>query len=128
MISGIKPFDIALQHRAALAETAYKKLKLVWNSFLPRKTKLRIFQSVFIPTLIYGLDSATLTDKYLKRTDAYYIRFLRKLVSIKASFCSHVPNNTVWRAAGYPPQPAARLNKQQAKRLTNLFLADPNET
>ena len=31
--------NIAFQHTAALAETGYKKLRLVWNSSLPRKTK-----------------------------------------------------------------------------------------
>ena len=94
MITWIKPFETAFQHRAALAETAYKKLRLVWNSSLPRKTKLHIFQRVFIPTFIYGLDALTLTDKFLQRIDAYYIRFLRRVVGIKASFYSHIPNHT----------------------------------
>ena len=47
---------------AALAESGYKKLRLVWNSNLPRNTKLRIFHSTFIPIRIYGLDTLTLTD------------------------------------------------------------------
>ena len=35
-----KPFDAAFRHRAAVAETTYKKLGLVWNSTFPRKAKL----------------------------------------------------------------------------------------
>ena len=77
MISWTKPFEVAYQHRAGIAETAYKKLRLIWNSSLSKKKKLHIFQSTFLPTLTYGLDAITLTDKYLARVDAYYIRFLR---------------------------------------------------
>ena len=88
MISWEKPFEAAFRHRASVAESSYKKLRLVWNSPLPYKEKLRIFQSVFIPTLIYGLDALTLQQKHLKRIDAYYIRFLRRVVGIKASYYS----------------------------------------
>ena len=95
MVSWTKPFESAFFHRSALAEAAYKKLRLVWNSSLSRRTKLRIFQSVFIPTLIYGLDSLTLTEKHLKRVDAFYIRFLHRIVGIKASYYSHVTNHSV---------------------------------
>ena len=48
MISWVKPFDVALKHRAELAESGYKAPQVLWNSSLPRKTKMRIFQSTFI--------------------------------------------------------------------------------
>ena len=70
LISWVKPFDTAFKHRAGLAETSYKKLRLVWNSSMSRKEKMHIFQTVFIPTLIYGLDTLTLQDKHIKRLDA----------------------------------------------------------
>ena len=97
MINWEKPFESAFRHRAALAETAYKKLRLVWNSNLSERTKLRIFQSTFIPTLIFGLDTLTLADKQVARVDAYYFRFLRRIVNIKASYSSRSTNNVVWR-------------------------------
>ena len=87
MISWVKPFDTAFKHRAGLAESSYKRLRLVWNSSLPYKEKLKIFQSVFKGTLAYGLDALTLQQKHLKRIDAYYIRFLRRIVGGKASYC-----------------------------------------
>ena len=58
LISWVKPFEAAYQHRAGLAETAYKKLRLIWNSSLSKKKKLHIFQSTFLPTLTYGLDAS----------------------------------------------------------------------
>ena len=94
---------------------------------LSRRTKLRIFQSVFIPTLIYGLDSLTLTEKHLKRVDAYYLRFLRRIVGIKASYYSHITNHSVWRSAGYPRKPSDQLNQSQRKLLNQLFLANPED-
>ena len=39
MVTWDKPFDKAFQHRKALAEEAYKKLRLVWNSFMSKKAK-----------------------------------------------------------------------------------------
>ena len=122
-----KPFEAAFRHRAAVAETAYKKLRLVWNSNLPRKTKLRIFQSVFIPTLIFGLDTLTLRDKQLARIDAYYFRFLRRVVNIKASYYSRISNHTVWRTANYPSKPSSFLYKAQQKLLEAVYATDLSE-
>ena len=78
IISWKRPFDEAFKQRCGLAEEAYKKLRLVWNSSLSRKTKLHIFQSSFVPILTYGLDALTLTTPLLKRVDGFYYRFLRR--------------------------------------------------
>ena len=104
-ISWKDPFSVALKHRAALAEAAYKKLRLVWNSQLTRRTKFRIFQATFVPVLTYGLDALTLTDKNLDRINAFFLRFLRRIVGIKASYYSRVSNHVVWRTANYSKQP-----------------------
>ena len=115
------PFDAAFKHRAALAETAYKKLRLVWNSSVSYREKLKIFQSVFIGTLIYGLDALTLQDKHLKRIDAYYIRFLRRIVGVKASYYSRITNLEVCRRAGEPRKPSDTLHKLQIKMLDQVY-------
>ena len=105
------------------AEAAYKKLRLVWNSSLSYRKKLNVFQSVFISILIYGLDAFTLTNRHLKRIDAVYFRFLRRIVGIKASFYSRVSNNIVWSRANYPQRPSDRLNKLQYRMLSEVFQA-----
>ena len=43
MISWDKPFEVAFRHRASVAETSYKKLRLVWNSSLPYRQSLEFF-------------------------------------------------------------------------------------
>ena len=85
-VSWTKPFEAAFLHRRALAEEAFKKLRLVWNSSMNFKEKRQIFQSVFIGTLIYGLDTLSLTTPQLQRVDAYYFRFLRRICKIPASY------------------------------------------
>ena len=80
IISWKRPFDEAFKQRCGLAEEAYKKLRLVWNSSLGRKTKLHIFPSSFVPILTYGLDALNLTTPLLKRVDGFYYRFLRRVV------------------------------------------------
>ena len=123
-ISWKDPFSVAFKHRAALAEAAYKKLRLVWNSQLTRRTKLRIFQATFLPVLTYGLDALTLADKNLDRIDAFFLRFLSRIVGIKASYYSRVSNEVVWRTANYPKKPSDRLHKIQYKILTEVFAAN----
>ena len=94
MISWTKPFDVAFKHRAGLAESSYKKLRLVWNSSLRYQEKLKIFLSVFIGTLVYGLDALTLQAKHFKRIDAYYYRFLRRIGALKHRI---TPELLTWR-------------------------------
>ena len=72
MISWDKPFETAFKHRAGIAESAYKKLRLVWNSSMPQKRKLYIFRTTFLSSLIYALDSLTLLPKHFRRIDAYF--------------------------------------------------------
>ena len=121
LIAWNRPFDIAYKHRTALAEEAYKKLRLVWNSLLGVKTKLRIFQCVILPVLLYGMDSLTLTTPQLNRLDAYCYRFLRRIVGIKASYYSRVSNADVWDKAGYPNRPSDSLWTQQFQFMKEVF-------
>ena len=82
MTSWEKPFDVAFEHKAALAESAYKKLRLVGTNHLPYGERLKIFQSAFIPTLIYG-SLLPSKKKHLRHIDTYYINVLRRIVGSK---------------------------------------------
>ena len=127
MITWSHPFDMAFKHRAALAEEAYKKLRPIWNSSLPKPTKIKIFQSTFVPILRYGLDALTLTTPHLKRIDAFYIRSLRSLIGIKASFYARIPNTDVYSQARRPKLPSQSLSDTQFKMMQEVFLSDMSE-
>ena len=124
MITWEKPFDIAFIHRFNLAEEAFKKLRLVWNSSIPIKAKVKIFQATYVPSLIYGLDALTLTPQMLKKIDGQYYRFLRRVVGVKASYYSRITNAAVWEKAGSPKIPSQFLFEAQYKMFVNVFLQD----
>ena len=123
-ISWTHPFQVAFLHRANLAEETYKKLRLVWNSRLPVKTKLRIFRTTFVSILIYGLDAIALTDKDLNRIDGFWFRFLRRIVGIKASCYSRVPNTEVYLKANKPEKPSTILQQIQFKTMAEVFSSE----
>ena len=116
-----KSFELAFYHRLGLAEEAYKKLRLIWNSPKTRQSKVRLFQAIFVPILLYGLDTLTLTTKMLARIDGQYYRFLRRAIGIKASYYSRVTNQSVWEQAGQPELPSERLNYLQYKLTVQIY-------
>ena len=124
MISWERPFEAAFYHRASLAETAYKKLRLIWNSRLSQRRKLYIFQTTFVPILTYGLATLSLKDAQLKRVDAFYHRFLRRIFGIKATYYSRISNQEVWEKALRPQLPSAIISGFQFSTLKEAFLSD----
>ena len=118
---GYKPFETAFQHRLGVAETAFKKLRLVWNCNMPRSRKVKIIQATFLPCLIYGLDALTLTAKNLQTINGQYYRFLRRAIGIKASYYSRVSNESVWEQAGRPQRASEFLHATQHKMLQEVF-------
>ena len=127
LVSWNKPFETAFYHRRALTIEAYKKLRLVWNSRLPKKAKLRIFLSVFLPTLLYGLDAFTLTTPQLKRLNGFYFGYLRRVIGIKAAYFSRITNHTVWYQAGYPRRPSDMLFKLERRCMNRVYQTAPHE-
>jgi len=127
MISWKHPFETAFYHRKGLSEQAYKKLRLVWNSSMAQKRKLGIFQATFLPVLTYGLDALTITEKQLHRLDAHYIRFLRRIVGVKASYYSHVTNQAVYNKAKHPKLPSDIIAELQFKMLQEVY-STPQES
>ena len=78
-----------------------------------------------MPVLLYGLDTLTLTDKFLHKVDAAYYRLLRRCIGIKASYYSRISNLEVWKQAGEPTPPSKTLNAKQKDFLGTVFAAKP---
>jgi hypothetical protein len=51
---------------------------IVGNKELPEDTKMRIYKTVFVPTLLYRTESLTILDKHKNRTPASEMKYLRK--------------------------------------------------
>ena len=74
-----------------------------------------------MPILIYGLDTITIRHPELHGVDAYFIRFLRRVIGIKASYYSHITNDTVWQQAGKPTKPSETLLSLQQNNFVEIF-------
>ena len=117
----------AIGARLIVAEQAYQQLRLIWNSPLSTHTKQRLFSSIFVPILLYGLEHLNLTHKHLQRIDSIYFRFLRRVMRIKHSYYSRISNFEVWVRAGRPMQPSFILQHRQYKQLLTLLHSTPDD-
>lgn len=74
------------------------KLDMFWKKAPVSTTwKLRVHDAAIISKLLYGLESASLTDAEYARLDAFQIKALRKMLGITYSYHSHVSNEAVWK-------------------------------
>ena len=64
----------------ALPWAACNKLNKIWHSTLPNETKIRIFNMLIKPILLYGSETWTLTTHQRKRLDGTYANLLRRVL------------------------------------------------
>jgi len=60
---------------------------------------LRVHDAISTSKLLYGLESASLTNAEYERLDAFQIKVLRKMLGITHSYRSHVSNKVVMETA-----------------------------
>ena len=73
------------------------------------------------------LATLTLEDKHLKQIDSWYFNYLRRVVGIKASYYSRIPNKAVWIKANKPATPSQTLMSAQFKLLTESILTPTDD-
>ena len=89
-----------LSTRITSITTTLHKLVLFWKKAPVSTTrKLRVHDAIIIRKLLYGLESASLTDAGYTRFDAFQIKALRKMLGITHSYHSHVSNEVVMETA-----------------------------
>ena len=126
-ISWDDPTKTAINHRIQLAKAAYSKLAPFWRSKVPLSVKLRVFESNVVSVATYSLATLTLEDKHLKQIDSWYFHYLRRVVGIKASYYSRIPNKEVWTKANKPATPSQALMSAQFKLLTDSILTPTDD-
>ena len=107
----------ALFARFALAHTSFNKLQHPWRSKLPRKVKVQIFIADIVSCLIYGIGTLTMEDKHFRKLDSWWFQHLPRAIGIKASYYSHITNESVWIQANRPLLPSQIVRSQQFKLL-----------
>jgi hypothetical protein len=70
-----------INHRVQKTNQIFYQLvnTIVGNKALKEDTKMRIFKTVFLPTLLYGTESVTILDKHKNRMQASEMKYLRKV-------------------------------------------------
>ncbi|PVD22631.1 hypothetical protein C0Q70_18452 [Pomacea canaliculata] len=75
--------EVEIRARLAKASQAFASLRSTWKAKnISQKTKLRIFKSTVISTLLYGSQSWKMTKSISNRLDVFQNRCLRRLLHI----------------------------------------------
>ena len=94
--------DEEINVRIGRAAASFGKLsKRAWeNQKLTRKTKVQIYNTCVLPTLLYGSETWTVYSRQEKRLNSFHMRCLRRILNIK--WQDRITNEEVLRQAGIP--------------------------
>ena len=96
----------------------------IWDrSGIRLDTKLKIYRSVVLPTLLYACETWTVYQRYAKRLNHFYTNCLRKLLKIK--WQDRIPDTEVLKRAGM--QSVHTLLKLAQLRWTGHVTRMPDE-
>lgn len=79
--------------RIGKASSAFRQLLTTWKAKISLTTKIKIYNAVVIPTLLYGAETWSSTRKQEERLDAFDSRCLRIILKIK--WWHHTRNSDV---------------------------------
>ena len=77
--------DEEVSYRIARASAAFGRLRdTVWERRgLTKETKLKVYQAVVLPSLLYACETWTTYSRHIKQLNAFHMRCLRSLLHIK---------------------------------------------
>ena len=98
-LSRIMHIDDEVNARIAKASTAFDRLPVsIWDRSVNRlDTKLKVYRSVVLPTLLYACETWTVYQWHAKRLNHFHTSCLRKLLKIK--WQDRIPNTEVLKRA-----------------------------
>ena len=94
--------DKEICSRLSKASSAFGRLRTrVWEeSGITKKTKVAVYRSVVLTSLLYGCETWTCYRRHIKKLDQFHLRCLRRLLGIKWE--DRVTNQEVLRRAATP--------------------------
>ena len=125
VLSGNCGIEQEINSRIGKAATTYGKLtKRVWeNPKLTIRTKVLVYKTCVLSTLLYGSETWTTYTKHEKKLNSFHLRCLRELLNIKGQ--DKVPNVQVLSRADIPSIQAL-LGKRRLKWLGHLHRMSSN--
>ena len=99
-LSRVVHIDDKVNARIAKASAAFGRLRgSIWDrSGIRRDTKLKVYRSVVLPTLLYACETWTVYQRHAKRLNHFRTSCLRKLLKIK--WKDRIPDTEVLKRAG----------------------------
>ena len=111
-VSSKASLDAEISSRIAKAAGVMAKLnKRVWiNDLLSERTKLQVYRSCVLSTLLYGSESWPTYTRQEKRLNGFHLRCLRRLLQIK--WQDRVSNTNVLQRADMPSIPTLLIQRR----------------
>ena len=124
-LSGVVHIDDEVNARIAKALAAFGRLcGSIWDqSGIRLDTKLKVYRSLVLPTLLYACETWTVYQLHAKRLNHFHTSCLRKLLNIK--WQDRIPDTEVLKRAGM--QSVHTLVKLAQLRWTGHFTRMPDE-
>ena len=124
-LSRVVHIDDEVNARIAKASAAFGRLRgSIWDrSGIRLDTKLKVYKSVVLPTLLYACEAWTVYQRHAKRLNHFHTSCLRKLLKIK--WQDRIPDTEVLKRAGM--QSIHTLLKLAQLRLTGHVTRMPDE-
>ena len=99
-LSRVVQIDDEANARIAKANAAFGQLRgSIWDrSGIRLDTKLKVYRSVVLPTLLYACETWTVYQRHAKRLNHFHISCLRKLLKIK--WQDRIPGTDSWKRQG----------------------------
>ena len=124
-LSRVVHIDDEVNARIAKASAAFGRLHgSIWDrSGIRLDTKLKVYRSVVLPTLLYACETWTVYQRHAKRLNHFHTSCLRKLQKIK--WQDRIPDTEVLKRAGM--QSVHILLKMAQLRWTGHVTRMPDE-
>ena len=124
-LSGVVNIDDEVNAKIAKASAAFGRLReSIWDrGGIRLDTKLKVYRSVVLPTLLYACETWTVYQRHAKRLNHFHTSCLRKLLKIK--WQDRIPDKEVLKSSGM--QSVHTLLKLAQLRWTGHVTRMPDE-
>ena len=114
-----------ITHRCILANVAFEKFQKVWieRSHIAVHTKVRLYEALVTPVLLYNCNSWAAPDNILKKLDVCQRKHLRRILN--TTYPHVITNRDLYARCGVSPL-TERVAKSRWKMLGHILRSDCN--
>ena len=91
-----------IKTRLGKASAVFRRMLSIWKSgTITRRLKVKLFETIVLPTALYGSETWKMSVKMSKRIDAFQQRCLRKI--LKVTYRDRITNEEIYRRTSTRP-------------------------